>query len=45
MTKIFARLHFQPSIHAVVTCLLATAFLLACISPATAQSNKKNKKD
>ena len=45
MRKIFTRLHFHRSIHAVLTCLLATAFLLACFSPATAQSNKKNKKD
>jgi len=45
MKKKFARHHFYPSIHGVLICLLVAAFLLAGTSPATAQSNKKNKKD
>ncbi len=45
MKKKLARLHFHPSISGALICLFAAAFLLAGISPATAQSNKKNKKD
>lgn len=45
MKKKFSRLQLQSTICAVLTCLLAFAFLLANLSPVTAQSNKKNKKD